>query len=183
MTFLDRWLQQQRINKVLPFIPEKALLLDIGCHQGELFVALGDKLQKGWGLDPLLTVIIKQDHYELLPGIFPDNWQIPENPNCITMLAVLEHIPRQLQSSFAARCASILAENGRLIITVPSAKTDGILKILLRVGLIKGMSLEEHYGFDPETTRTIFESAGLKLIKHHRFQFGLNNLFVFQKKV
>jgi hypothetical protein len=43
------------------------------------------------------------------------------------------------------------------------------------------MSLEEHYGFEPDDTRRIFAEPGFKLIYHARFQLGLNHLFVFER--
>jgi hypothetical protein len=43
------------------------------------------------------------------------------------------------------------------------------------------MSLEQHYGFSPAETRLLFGFAGLTLTAQKRFQFGLNNLFVFVK--
>jgi hypothetical protein len=51
----------------------------------------------------------------------------------------------------------------------------------LAVRLIDGMSLEQHHGFDPRQTRSVFEPCGLRLVRASRFQLGFNNLFVFQK--
>ncbi len=44
------------------------------------------------------------------------------------------------------------------------------------------MSLEQHYGFDPRKTPAIFSVDGMVLVKARRFQFGFNNLFVFEKR-
>ena len=43
------------------------------------------------------------------------------------------------------------------------------------------MALEQHYGFDPRETPTLFEVGGMELVKASRFQLELNNLFVFKK--
>jgi 2-polyprenyl-3-methyl-5-hydroxy-6-metoxy-1,4-benzoquinol methylase len=181
LTFLDTFIQQQRINKALPHIPPACVLLDIGCHRGELFKALGNKLVHGTGVDPLLSTDIHTNRYSLLKGFFP---YVPKQPleyDCITMLAVLEHIPISHQPVIAKQCHQLLKNNGKLIITVPSPKTDGLLKLLTGLRLIKGMSLEEHYGFDIKTVIPLFTQAGLTLLKHQPFQWGFNNLFIFQK--
>jgi hypothetical protein len=68
-----------------------------------------------------------------------------------------------------------------VILTVPSKKADRILEMLYRIGIIHGMCLEEHFGFEPENTKTLFEKAGFTLIEHNKFQFQFNNLFVFKK--
>ena len=97
------------------------------------------------------------------------------------MLAVLEHIPPAGQLELAGQVAAYLKPGGRLIISVPGPLVDHILELLLSLRLIDGMALEEHYGFDSSSVPKIFDASGLKLIHAGRFEFGLNNLFVFQK--
>jgi hypothetical protein len=53
--------------------------------------------------------------------------------------------------------------------------------MLLRLGVVDGMSLEEHHGFDVNEIPEIFENGGFVLMKWRKFQFGLNNLFVFER--
>jgi|SRR5579871_2978191 len=181
MTFLDRWLQQQRIKKAVPFIPENSVVLDIGCHNGELLKFIQEKIQLGFGIDPLLAQNSNTNKIKLIKGNFPADWKEPQKMNCITALAVIEHLPEKILKIFANKCFDSLQKNGFLILTIPSKKTDTLLAILKKLRLIKGMSLEEHHGFDPANTRPIFESAGFVLIQHTPFQSGFNNLFVFQK--
>jgi predicted SAM-dependent methyltransferase len=97
------------------------------------------------------------------------------------MLAVLEHIPKSKQKEFAIACYNKLKPGGRVIITVPSPKVDLILSGLKIIRLVDGMSLEEHYGYNPRDTETIFDKDMFKLVHHSRFQLGLNNVFVFEK--
>ena len=52
LTWLDRYLQQRRIKKVVPYIPANAALLDIGCHKGELLVQVKHMINEGVGIDP-----------------------------------------------------------------------------------------------------------------------------------
>jgi cyclopropane fatty-acyl-phospholipid synthase-like methyltransferase len=181
MTWMDRWIQKQRINRVLPYIPANSTVLDIGCHHGELFEAMGDRLRLGFGLDPQLPENIKRRNFTLFQGGFPDDWNMNMKMDCITLLAVLEHIQVKNQQLTILRIFESLVPDGIMILTVPSKKADRILKMLNRIGIIHGMSLEEHFGFDPENTKMLFEKAGFTLIKHKKFQFQFNNLFVFKK--
>ena len=95
---------------------------------------------------------------------------------------MLEHIPRAQQVPLAEACHDLLAPGGRIIITVPSRAVDTILGILKFLHLIEGMSLEEHYGFEPGDTVKIFAGPRFKLLHHSRFQLGLNHLYVFEKQ-
>ena len=181
MTFLDTWIQQLRIKKIIKYIPDQSFVLDIGCHNGELFTSLGNKLKSGIGIDPLIKARITTDKYILIPGYFPEDWHQNIRFDCITLLAVLEHVPIHLQETFVRKCFEILNDNGRIIITVPSRKTEIILSILQGLHLIKGMSLDEHYGFDEKAVIPLLQASGFQLVKHEQFQLGLNNLFIFTK--
>ena len=52
MTPLDRALQWLRVREALPHIPEDSRLLDIGCADGHLLRAAGERLREGVGIDP-----------------------------------------------------------------------------------------------------------------------------------
>lgn len=183
MKFLDRFLRDWRVNKCLPYVNVNDSVLDIGCFDGSLFERLKNKpISKSIGIDPLLTERIETKDYTLIPGIFPKD--VPENQSfdSIVMLAVLEHIPTLQQHSLSDDCLKLLNSNGRVIITVPSPFVDKILWVLSKLHLIDGMSLEEHYGFKVNQVSKIFDSNNFRLLKHKKFQLGLNNLFVFEKK-
>jgi len=178
---LDRFLQRWRIAKASAFIPSGARILDIGCGDGALFKQLDRVIGEGVGVDPTLATPVKTERYRLLPGYFPDALPDLRPFDTITLLAVVEHIPASQQPSFAADCARLLEADGRLLVTVPSPRVDRILGILKNLHLIDGMSLEEHYGFDPRRTPDVFSVPGLTLVKAATFQLGLNHLFVFKK--
>ncbi len=181
MKALDRYLQNARIKQARRFVHKNDTVLDIGSADGVMFDKWKGYISCGVGIDPTLTSKISTDYYVLHPGYFPDACIDGMQFNVITLLAVLEHIPSNQQKSFAQACFDFLQPKGRLIITVPSPQVDQILEVLLKLKLIEGMSLEEHYGYKPEHTEQIFSEAKLKLIHQEKFQFGLNNLFVFEK--
>lgn len=181
MRFGDRLLQRWRIRKARPFIPHRGRVLDIGCAEGSLFRQLDKVISEGIGMDPHIDRSQHFGKFRLIAGEFPRDLPNQEPFDAITMLAVLEHIPREAQKVLARNCATYLKPGGNVIITVPSPAVDTILAWLKRMRVVDGMSLEEHYGFTPRETIEIFTGAGLRLVKGERFQFGLNNLYVFQK--
>lgn len=181
MKQLDRFIQRWRMRQALRFIPAKATLIDIGAHEGELFRAVGAQLDRGFGIEPLLSVPVQGTKFTIVPGYFPT--VLPPEPgwNAVTMLAVLEHVPTGQQAALAAACHELLVPGGRVIITVPAKAVDHILAMLRFFRLIDGMSLEEHYGFEPSDTERIFSAPQFRLIHRSRFQLGLNHLFVFER--
>ena len=181
MKFLDRFLQDWRMSKALAHVPPDARLIDVGAHQGELFEKLGQKLRTGFGIEPLLASPLQRASYVVKPGFFPEVRPADSDWNAITLLAVLEHVPRGQQAALAQACHDLLAPGGRVIITVPSHAVDYVLSVLKYLRLIDGMSLEEHFGFEPGETSRIFASPRFRLVRHERFQLGLNHLYVFEK--
>lgn len=181
MKFGDRLLQSWRISQAARWISPGSRVLDIGCADGVLFRLLGGKISEGIGVDPDLARECRDGPLMLLRGTFPQALPNDTAFDAITMLAVLEHVPHAQQAILAEDCARYLKPGGRLIITVPSAAVDHILTLLMKLRLVDGMSVEEHWGFRPEETPRIFSRGGLRLLEHSRFQLGLNNLFVFEK--
>ncbi len=176
----DRYLQKVRIRYAEKFIRKNDIVFDIGCSDGALFKKLSNKIKYGYGIDPDLIKPVITDTYELIPGTFPDVYPRGVKFNVVTLLAVLEHFPPGLFNELNKTIYKLLKPGGRIIITVPSPQVDYILNLLLKLRLIDGMDTDAHYGFNPNKTVSIF-SNGFKLIKKKRFQFGLNNLFVFEK--
>jgi SAM-dependent methyltransferase len=177
---LDRLLQRWRIAIAAPWILPGARVLDVGCADGALFDVLRNRISGGVGIDPDAATTDTRDGVRLLRGLFPAD--VPdERFDAITMLAVIEHLPASSYAAVGAAAARLLGDGGRLIATVPEPAVDRIVKVLQKLRLAEGMSLEEHHGFSTARTRAIFEPAGFRLIRHRRFQLGLNNLFVFER--
>lgn len=182
MTALDRLLQRWRFAKARPYIDAGDRVLDIGCLQGDLFRHFETTIAEGVGIDPLLPEPAEGPKWKLIPGWFPDDLPDADPFDAIVMLALLEHIPPAEQPRLVRDCAQRLKPGGHLVITVPSPLVDRILAVLVRLRLIDGMSLEQHYGFRPAQTPSLLSGTELELVKAQRFQLGLNNLFVFHKR-
>jgi len=179
--WLDRYLQSARIKRGRPFVKQGDVVVDVGCADGTLFKAWQGLIAHGVGVDPALDAHEKGPNYELYRGTFPD--AVPDNvqADLITMFAVLEHIPPDRQAHLADACARMLKPGGRVVATVPSQQVDNILHVLSALRLIDGIAVHEHYGFEAAKTVDIFPAPQFRLERWQRFQFGLNNLFVFEK--
>ena len=181
MTWLDHFLQRQRIAQARSFLFSGARVLDIGSADGALFHAV-DFLGTGcMGIDPTLRQAVDGKNFKLLPGFVPQDMPAVEPFDAVTMLAVLEHFPESAYAPLAGGCCQFLKPGGKVIITVPSPRVDQILAVLQKLRLVHGMSLEEHHGYQVRHTTEIFGAPDFQLICHRTFQFGLNNLFVFKK--
>ncbi len=181
MKRLDRFIQRWRMHQAMRFVPARVRLIDVGAREGEFFKILGDQLAFGFGVEPLQKTELTGENFSIQPGFFPAVRPTETGWDAITMLAVLEHIPRDRQAALASACHELLRPGGRVIVTVPARAVDHILSGLRFLRLIDGMSLEEHYGFEPADTARIFAQPAFRLLHHSRFQAGLNHLFVFER--
>ena len=135
------------------------------------------------GIDPTIKASLTTSQgFRMISGYFPDDMP----PGCIpfdviTMLAVLEHFPPAQYSNLVGGIQKMLRPGGLLLITVPSPAVDEILKWLLKLRLIHGMSLEEHHGYEVDHTPRLFADPPFKLLIHRQFQLGCNNLFLFRR--
>src|SRR5207249_1744547 len=114
--------------------------------------------------------------------IMPARFEVPApfedaSFDVVVLLATLEHI--RDKEGLIQECYRLVRWNGRVIVTVPSPYVDHLLAVLSALRLLDGMSLEEHHGFDPASTPSLFLAAGFRLEHSQRFQLGLNHLFVF----
>ena len=182
MTHVDRWLQQWRIDKARPFLAAGMRVLDIGCGEGELLGQVPNLAAGSIGVDPTLAGSVDRGGFQLIRGFFPDDVHAEAGSfDAITMLAVLEHFPDAGHAALAAGAHRFLKPGGRMIITVPAPAVDHILTVLKTLRVIDGMSLEEHHGYDVNSTARIFAPPQFTLEVRRRFQLGLNNLFVFRR--
>jgi 2-polyprenyl-3-methyl-5-hydroxy-6-metoxy-1,4-benzoquinol methylase len=176
---LDRHIRSLRIRQVRQYIASGSSVLDVGCFDGSLFVTLGGRISRGVGVDPQLIVTRQDGRFRFVADGFPTTALDGERFDVITMLAVLEHVPDEDLPTWAQECANLLEPEGVVIATVPDPRVDDMLHLLMRLRLVAGMAAHQHHGADPSILPTVFAHHGLVLRSHRRFEFGLNNLFVF----
>jgi 2-polyprenyl-3-methyl-5-hydroxy-6-metoxy-1,4-benzoquinol methylase len=181
MKRLDLILQHIRVCRVRGFIAAGARVLDIGCADGVLHREI-PSLGFYVGIDPDASPATLLENGRFIRDTFPTpELGAAEHFDVITAMAVLEHVSRDAQPAFARACAEHIVPGGRLLITVPSPVVDSIIDVLKRASVLDGMKDEQHYGFDPETTPSLFEPYGFRLEAHSCFELGLNHLFVFRR--
>jgi 2-polyprenyl-3-methyl-5-hydroxy-6-metoxy-1,4-benzoquinol methylase len=176
---LDRLLRHWRIAKAVPWVRRGDRLLDVGCFDASLLERVAQRVDAAVGVDPLLEPR-KAGRIELLRGHFPEDFAFADGSfDCITLIAVLEHIPEP--ERFARECHRLLAPGGRVVLTVPHPHVDRLVDAMRRLRLLDGMAMEEHHGFDVTRTPQIFSAAGFRPLVARSFQLGLNRLFVFER--
>jgi SAM-dependent methyltransferase len=176
----DYLIQLWRMRVAARWIPPGSRILDIGCHQGEFLSWLGNKITASVGFDPLCRETMNAGGHRFYNQYFDENLPFASGSfDIISLLATIEHINDK--SLIARESARLLRHGGRVIITVPSPLVDKILDVLIRIHIVDGMSLEEHHGFLPDDLSGIFIPAGFRLKKRQKFQFGLNNLYIFER--
>lgn len=159
-------------------------VFDIGCDDGYLLRKLICITKRQDGIDPHSSITSVGNCFEIKNGFFPsaiEDYQMQSSYDAIFALAVFEHFAESDIRQSASVIARMLSPKGKLIITVPHPFVDKILHFLAYLHLIEGMSLNEHHGFDPDHMINYF-SDFLRLVKREKFQFGLNNVLVFEKK-
>lgn len=185
MKLLDKLIRAWRVKVALKYTPPlMSSAFDIGCDDGFLLKQLAPSVTRKEGVDPRLAADISEDGLTLIKGFFPS--VLDSHPtfgpyDAIFALAVFEHFSEADLEASATAISRLLTRQGRLIVTVPHPLVDKILDVLLFLRLIDGQATEEHHGFNPDDLESYLSTA-LKRVEAKRFQFGLNYVFVFEKK-
>ena len=178
MNWLDRLLQNRRIEQAIPWIQNGAHVLDVGCADGALFRQAGDVVASGVGLDLERPHSWWGERFEFrLAGTQREPyWRaVRYGRHARGYRASNEEV----QQLWAGAMPHLLRPGGRLIITAPSPTVDPIIDVARRLRLLHGMETEQHHGFDPADVPRLYSAPNIVLERWSRFQLGLNNLFVF----
>lgn len=165
-------------NQIIPDQLRKGRILDIGCGSYPYFLS-HVYFQQKFAID------------QLAPATVPNNIQWttldlnrePSLPfedgffSVITMLAVVEHLnPTSLVKLFSEAYRT-LEPGGVLIITTPSAWSDGLLKLMAKLRLVSAEEINEHcFAYTLPLLGWYFGRAGFAMnkVRFGYFEFLLN---------
>jgi SAM-dependent methyltransferase len=171
--YLGKKLEKIRINKVLPHI--KGKLLDIGCGNNKLKDTYGN----GIGVD-----VHDWGNVDILVD---DTSKIPladKSIDTITIIAALNHIPNR--EKVLDECYRLLSKNGQLVITMIPPNISTVWHFLRSPWDIdqseRGMKEGEVYGLKSNQTIKLANESSFELKHISSFMFGINKLYVFNKK-
>ena len=189
---LEAFLAKKRARMAEKLIPDhlrKGAILDIGCGTTPFFL-LNTKFNEKHGIDPEVNETGKtKDNIRLCKLDIEENSNLPfedDSFEVITMLAVLEHLDRDKLALILSEINRVLKKDGRLILTTPSPKADGLLKMMAKLNLVSKEEMEEHkYAYDHDELKGHLIEAGFKEehIKTGHFELFLNNWACAHKRV
>jgi 2-polyprenyl-3-methyl-5-hydroxy-6-metoxy-1,4-benzoquinol methylase len=159
---LEKFLQQQRFKKVLPYL--KGDILDFGGNEGEL--------------KPFVQgtyTLVNYDHAAMEDGRLFDT---------IVALAVIEHINVESVHELIKRFKIVLQKGGCLFISTPTPLAKPILELMAYAGLLDKQNIREHkHYWNKHDLMKLAEGAGFKILKYQKFQLGFNQFALLTPKL
>ena len=176
-SFLDSFLRWLRIHKIKPYLPEGAILCDIGCGpHAQLLRDLSPYIKEGIGLDKKIPE--SKEGNITLKNIFVEN-KLPlesSSVNAVSLLAVLEHLLEPVEILKEAK--RILKPGGVLLITVPTKPNKYLGEFLAyRLHLIDEVEYRDHKRYySKRLLSDHLNQAGFDLsnAKMNYFELGMN---------
>lgn len=165
--------QGLRFRQAMPYIYGR--VLDLGCGSGQLLQSLNGQhhIKDYLGIDkevmdqlllmPLIKMDIESSRFDTLEGEY----------DTIVMLAVLEHL--RAPGRVLRNCVRLLAEDGALVLTTPTAAGDKFAKTVF------GKGYDHVIIYDERKVHRALAKAGFNTILYKQFSFGLNQLVVATK--
>ena len=107
------------------FVSSKGVFLDYGCGQGDLIQVLLARGRRCMGVDssPENIRITRgrfADHAGFLGTFATPHSQLPEVPDTVTLIEVVEHMPRAAAGDFLRGIAELLPRGGHIVVTCPN---------------------------------------------------------------
>ncbi|GEM_PF-2623819 len=168
--------RKQILSLVQPFVGTKTKVLDAGCGDAWLLHSL--KAKRKVGLDT-------QRHQRLsMQGIefFQASVYSLPFPSASFDVVVLNSMVEHLKDANKAlrECRRTLKKGGKILVWMPTAQSDWLLKLLSSLGLLGRFRHERYYGL--EEFAAMLERAGFRVLRKEFKNFSINEFFVGEKK-
>ncbi len=163
-------------------------VLDVGCGPGNGFIRDFIGLENGIGIDVF--------PYEGVEHVIEDPERLPfvdASFDCVTLIAVGGHIPAHKRAAEFREFARVLKPGGRIIMTEGEPVTqwlahkwyDVYTRLIGRdnADTERGMAPGEQYCMPRKELLSYLNTPPLELAGRYRFMWGLNNVYVAEKRV
>jgi ubiquinone/menaquinone biosynthesis C-methylase UbiE len=178
-TGIDHFIARMRFRAAYPHIRPGSCVCDLGCGLEAAFLDYAsDRIAMGVGVDDQVENGVR-GRWQRVRADLRAPLPFPEGHfDHVVMLAVLEHLSEPEKVLIEAY--RVIAPQGSLILTWPSAMVDPILRVLHTLHLVSDeMESDEHQKRIPvETLQQMLGRIGFQRFVHRRFEFGVNNLMV-----
>jgi SAM-dependent methyltransferase len=185
---LEPYLARLRANKANQLIPKQlrhGRILDIGCGAYPYFLSHTffeekfaiENSPEVKGVSGINWFSLDLNKTPVLP--FEDGFFMT-----VTLLAVLEHLSPTSLVALLNECYRVLSPGGVLILTTPSAWSDGLLKWMAKLSLVSKEEIDEHvFLYTLPLIGWYFGKAGFEMtrLKFGYFEIGLNMWALAQK--
>jgi SAM-dependent methyltransferase len=174
-------MRDERLRRVAAYC--RGRVLDVGCGPGNFLITRYIGKESGIGLDcyPYPGVDVLVDDMTKLP--YDDN-----SFDTVAMVAVGGHIPESKRVAEFAEFARILKPGGRLVMTEGEPITQWLRHKWLAIitgghdmDSERGMEEDEQYCMPRKEIFAYLNTPPLRLVRHERFQWRLNNVYVAEK--
>lgn len=182
---LEGFLARQRTgqaHKLIGADRHQGRVLDIGCGSYPLFLVSTNFAEK-YGLDRVQVNAsneVRAQNITLVEHDLTSGHELPFSGDffdVVTMLAVFEHVDAHLIQHLVAEVRRVLRPGGVYVMTTPSSWTEGLLKLLARLGMVSHEELDEHKRqYRLSEMRAIFVKAGFSSdqVRFGYFEAGMN---------
>lgn len=176
-------LRAERFRKVLPEL--RGRVLDIGAGENTLIHTYRQYAAKLGVPQPQADQSVGVDVVDWGSDciLIPNSAEIPfpdQSFDTIAYIACLNHIPERAEALIEAR--RLLQPGGRVIVTMIGRVIGKIGHALWWYSEDKHREVDEHeeMGLNHGEVIALFDKAGFRLQKLHRFVYGLNYLYIFE---
>jgi len=182
--YLEPFLARRRAhiaNRLIPPPLRGGRILDIGCGTFPYFLA-HTAFAKKFAIDQLpipesIASSLKIEGHSLnlnrQPSLpFEDGFF-----SIVSLLAVVEHLDPEKMATLFREIYRVLQPGGRVILTTPAAWSDGLLRLMARLGLVSAEEIEEHaFAYTLPLIGWYFGQAGFQMrkVKFGYFEIMLN---------